>query len=402
MVSIDHASVIEELLSRCITPRSLKLGKALHSNFIKTALNFNYFIVNRLIDLYSKCRSIGSAHNAFEDLPFKNARSWNTIVSASSKMDERDVVSWTLMVAAYARASRQDDANRLFNQMPHKNTVGWTSLMAGFAQNGQNLALLEKGKQIHGHVVKSFNREDLGSVYANNALLDMYCKCGDMRSSKKLFEGMGSTVPNHVTFLGVLSACSHTGSLPDALRILEQMEKDYHIFPRSEHYAVLIDLLGRKNRLSEAMEFVERTPVLSDHVGIWGALLGACRIHQNVDLAMKAAETLFKMEPSTWKILFPLLHCQSKGLVNEFGCGGAAEPGMSPSAGENGTRGSSEYGGGMAAMEMIADPPQSGESLKLDEIFDLFRCACIMTASIERMFLPQISKPIVSMLVECK
>ncbi|CAN1179997.1 Pentatricopeptide repeat-containing protein At2g13600 [Linum perenne] len=297
MVSIDHASVIEELLSRCITPRSLKLGKALHSNFIKTALNFNYFIVNRLIDLYSKCRSIGSAHNAFEDLPFKNARSWNTIVSASSKMDERDVVSWTLMVAAYARASRQDDANRLFNQMPHKNTVGWTSLMAGFAQNGQSkrtldlfkqlleegvvpsgytfvtllsacadLALLEEGKQIHEHVVKSFNPEDFGSVYANNALLDMYCKCGDMRSSKKLFEGMvkkdvvswnsmingfahngladevlivftemvqGSTVPNHVTFLGVLSACSHTGSLPEALRILEQMEKDYHICPRS-------------------------------------------------------------------------------------------------------------------------------------------------------------------------
>ncbi|CAN1190315.1 Pentatricopeptide repeat-containing protein At4g16835, mitochondrial [Linum perenne] len=193
------------------------------------------------------------------------------------------------------------------------------------------LALLEKGKQIHGHVVKSFNREDFGSVYANNALLDMYCKCGDMRSSKKLFEGMvkkdvvswnsmingfahngladeslivfkemvqGSTMPNHVTFLGVLSACSHTGSLSEALRILEQMEKDYHICPRSEHYAVLIDLLGRKNRLSEAMEFVERTPVLSDHVGIWGALLGACRIHQNVNLAMKAAETLFKMEPS--------------------------------------------------------------------------------------------------------
>ncbi|CAN1813415.1 Pentatricopeptide repeat-containing protein At2g21090 [Linum perenne] len=476
MVSIHHASVIDELLSRCITSRNLKLGKALHSNFIKTALNFNYFIVNRLIDLYSKCSSIGSAKKAFEDLPFKNARSWNTIVSASSKlgmmgmarklfdempepnlvsynsmisglsrggcyaealgmfrrlqedcywldeftvvsmvsccasfrglglvrqlhgvglvagleenvvflnslidgygkcgepdvgfgvfsrMNERDVVSWTSMVAAYARASRLDDANSLFDQMPCRNTVAWTSLMAGFAQNGQSkrtldlfkqmleegavpsgytfvtllsacadLALLEKGKQIHGHVVKSFNREDFGSVYANNALLDMYCKCGDMGSSKKLFEGMvkkdvvswnsmingfahngladeslivfkemvqGSTMPNHVTFLGVLSACSHTGSLPEALRILEQMEKDYHICPRSEHYAVLIDLLGRKNRLSEAMELVEKTPVLSGHVGIWGALLGACRIHQNIDLAMKAAETLFKMEPS--------------------------------------------------------------------------------------------------------
>ncbi|CAN1190942.1 Pentatricopeptide repeat-containing protein At3g29230 [Linum perenne] len=350
MVSTDPASIIDEFLSRCITSRSLKLGKALHSNFVKTVLNFNYFIVNRLIDLYSKCSSIGSVHKAFEDLPFKNARSWNTIVSASSKlgmmemarklfdempepnlvsynsmisglsragyyaealgmfrrlqedcvggfwldewMNERDVVSWTLMVAASTRASRLDDANSLFNQMPHRNTIAWTSLMAVFSQNGQNLALLGKGKQIHEHVVKSFNQEGFGSVYANNVLLDMYCKCGDMGSSKKLFEGMvkkdvvswnsmingfahngladeslivfkemvqGTTVPNHVTFLGVLLACSHTGSLSEALQILEQME---------------------------------------DHVGIWGAILGACQIHQHVDLAMKAVETLFKMEHS--------------------------------------------------------------------------------------------------------
>ncbi|CAN0877500.1 Pentatricopeptide repeat-containing protein At5g40410, mitochondrial [Linum grandiflorum] len=75
------------------------------------------------------------------------------------------------------------------------------------------------------------------------------------------------------------------------------METRYHICPRSEQYSILIDLLGRKNRLSEAMEFVERTPVLSKHVGIWGALLGACRIHQDVGLATKAAETLFTIEP---------------------------------------------------------------------------------------------------------
>ncbi|CAN0865156.1 Pentatricopeptide repeat-containing protein At2g21090 [Linum grandiflorum] len=441
--SAADASVIDEygsLLSRCITSRNLKLGKAVHSNLVKTAINFNSFVVNRLIDMYSKCSSVSSARKAFDDLPFKNARSWNSMVSACSKsgmvemarklfdempepnlvsynsmisglsrggyyaealrmfrrlqedcvggvcldeftvvsvvsccasfrglglvrqlhgvglvlgldrnvvllnsvvdaygkcgepdvsfrvfsrMNERDVVSWTSMVAAYTRASRLDDAIGLFKQMPHRNIVAWTSLMAGFAQNGQSertldlfkqmledgiapsgftfvtllsacadLALLDKGKQIHGHILKS---EDFrSSVYANNALLDMYCKCGDMGSSKTLFEGMVTkdvvswnsmitgfahngladesvsifremnTVPNHVTFLGVLSACSHT---------------------------------GRQNRLSEAMELVERTPVLSKHAGIWGALLGACRIHQNVGLAMKAAETLFKIEP---------------------------------------------------------------------------------------------------------
>ncbi|CAI0476063.1 unnamed protein product [Linum tenue] len=436
MKSIGLAAITDEcgsFLSRCITARNLKLGAALHSNLVKRALNLNPFIVNRLIDMYAKCSSIESAEKAFEDLPFKNARSWNTIVSACWKMgmvetarnlfdqmpepnlvsynslisglsrrgyyvealsvfrelqedcvggfcldeytvvsvvsccgclgglglvrqlhtvalvvglgvneivsnvlidgygkcgepetsyrifsrkNERDIVSWTSMVAAYARSSRLDDAMRIFEQMPDRNTVAWTSLMAGFAQNGQNystlelfkqmleegvvpnaftfvtllgtcadLALLEGGKQIHGHLFKFCNREHFGSMYVNNALMDMYCKCGDMRSSKSLFEGMiekdvvswnsmitgfaqngladeslsvfremvqGKARPNHVTFLGVLSACSHTGSLAEALQIPEQMEKDY----------------------------------------------GACRIHPNVDLAMKAAETLFRLEPS--------------------------------------------------------------------------------------------------------
>ncbi|KAL9229643.1 hypothetical protein vseg_005090 [Gypsophila vaccaria] len=466
------------LIAHCITTKNLNLGKLLHSHFIKTTLVFDTFLSNRLIELYAKCGLIESARNVFDELPRKNVRSWNNLVSGCCKnglfhhahrlldempepsivsynavvsglakhglyeesmcfikrmqglysglfldeytivsglsscavlgavkllhqlhvvvlvlglefnvvicnaliaaygkcgypdlsykvfcrMSEGDVVSWTSMVAAFARASRMDDAYLVFDQMPVKNTISWTTLIAGFVQDGKGmeglslfgqmqkegvlpsgftyvaalgacagLALVEKGKQLHCCIIRSSNiKESLLNLYTYNALIDMYCKCGEMRSARMLFETMpekdtvswnslvtglaqnghnresialfdrmiaAQVKPDNVTFLGVLSACCHTGLLDESMRIFDMMAK-HGLKPGSVHYAIMIDLLGRKNKLNEAMELIERAPGGYDHIGMWGALLAACRVHGNMILAKKAADMLFTLEPS--------------------------------------------------------------------------------------------------------
>eukprot|EP01018_Ginkgo_biloba_P024036 Gb_18979 [translate_table: standard] len=273
------------------------------------------------------------------------------------KMPERDVVSWTTMIAGLSQKGYVDEAQKLFEQMPERDVVSWTAMIAGYAQNGYfdealklfhqmqktdvkpnsdtfasvlpacaNLAALEQGKEIHEDIIKNGYMSD---VFVGNALVDMYVKCGSIQDACNVFEKMprrdviswtamilgyamqgcgkealqlfqqmqeSGTNPDHVTFVGVLSACCHAGLVDDGWQYFDCMSQSYHVTPIMEHYCCMVDLLGRAGRLDEAQEFINKMPIKPD-AAVWGSLLRACRSHTNVELGAHVAERIFELEP---------------------------------------------------------------------------------------------------------
>ncbi|KAG0501458.1 hypothetical protein HPP92_001530 [Vanilla planifolia] len=274
------------------------------------------------------------------------------------KMPERNVVSWSTIVLGYCKKGDMEMAKMLFDKMPSKNLVTWTIMISAFAEKGlasqasnvmdrmeearleldagavvailtacAESGLLGLGKRVHSAVKR--NRMRL-TIKISNAMIDMYSKCGDLKEAWNIFmdikdrdlvswnsmilglamHGHGNKalelfakmeaegiMPDRVTFMGVLCACTHKGLIKEARMYFANMEKDYKIVPEIEHYGCLVDLLGRHGLLMEAYNLAKTMP-LEPNAIIWGSLLNACKLHNNVDIAEKVLNELMELVPS--------------------------------------------------------------------------------------------------------
>lgn len=335
----DEASVVSTLTA-CISLKDLELGKELH-NHVREELEFTNIIGNALLDMYAKCGCLSIARQIFNEMPTKNVICWTSMVSGyvnCGQLDEardlfdrspvKDIVLWTAMINGYVQFSRFDEAVTLFRDLqlekvkPDRFTV--VSLLTGCAQ----LGALEQGKWIHGYIEE--NRISVDAV-VGTALIEMYAKCGYIEKSVEIFNGMkqkdtaswtsiicglamnGKTGkaldffskmtwagvrPDDITFIGVLSACSHGGLVEKGRDYFNSMMNRYQIEPKLEHYGCLVDLLGRAGLLDEAENLIEKIPNEKKEiiVPLYGALLSACRIHGNVDMGEQLANRLVEIE----------------------------------------------------------------------------------------------------------
>eukprot|EP01018_Ginkgo_biloba_P037498 Gb_11389 [translate_table: standard] len=306
-VTPDSITIVSALQA-CAHLAALQQGKWIHDHFVTTRLESDVFVGTALIDMYAKCMSVEVARQLFDRLP------------------ERNVVSWSAMIAGYAQSGHVNEALTLFHEMQFTNVIPNSVTIVSVLQACTHLTSLKQGRWIHGCIIRRGFETD---VFVMTALIDMYAKCGNVELARHLFDkmptknvvswsamiagygihGQGENAlalfntmqqtgmkPNHITFVSILSACSHAGLVDEGCQYFESMIRNYRFTPRMEHYACMVDLLGRAGHLDEARGFIEKMP-LQPGVSVWGALLGACRIHCDVELGELVAGRLFDLEP---------------------------------------------------------------------------------------------------------
>ncbi|XP_071693238.1 pentatricopeptide repeat-containing protein At1g14470 isoform X2 [Rutidosis leptorrhynchoides] len=325
------------VISSCSIRRDLKLVNSLVKMISeKKSVRLNKFVKTALLDIYAKCGDLVAARKIFDELGmFKN------------------VVAWNAMISAYARVGDLSSARIVFDKMPTKNVVSWNSLIAGYAQNGESTMAIEVFKGMTtskdvkpdevtmvsvisacGHLgalelgiwaLKFIDENQITlSVSGYNAVIFMYSKCGNIQDAKQVFHNMKTKdvisfntlitgfaahgdgfsavdlfykmkehgfQPDRITYIGVLTACSHAGLLEQGRRVFESISN-----PDVDHYACMIDLLGRVGQLDEAMNLIANMP-MAPHAGVYGSLLNASRIRRRIDIGEFAARELIKIEP---------------------------------------------------------------------------------------------------------
>ena len=327
------------VLKAVIRLSAVEVGRQVHCHAIGTGLDSDVNVVTALVRMYSCCGRILDARKMFDAMSVRNLALWNAMVVGYVKvgdvdnawktfegMPERNLISWTSVIAGYAQMKRPREAMIMFRRMEVENLEPDEVTILAVLSACAHLGSVKLGERIHNYMQKrGFSRK----LHLNNALIDMYAKSGSIRKALDVFEsmkersvitwttmiaglalhGLGREAnemfsqmesalvkPNEITFIAILSACSHAGLVDMGRWYFNNMASQYGIQPKVEHYGCMIDLLGRAGYLQEAHELVRGMPYEAN-AAIWGSLLAASNIHGDAELGEYALQHLMMLEP---------------------------------------------------------------------------------------------------------
>ncbi|KMS95012.1 hypothetical protein BVRB_013230 [Beta vulgaris subsp. vulgaris] len=306
-MNID-AFTLPIIMKNFASKSSVQVARSIHCLAVKTGYACYNHVSNALVDLYGKQGNLDCASKIFNEL------------------SDKDIVSWTSLISSYSYNGCNEEAIKLFCVMRlagvYLDEVLCSSILGACAE----LTVLDSGQQVHATFIKA---GFMSSLLLNNSLLALYGKCGCIEEAFCVFDSMqmrdliswtaiivgyaqngramdsikfhekmlgSGIIPDSVSFLGLLFACSHAGLVDKGKYYFESMDKIYGIKPGPQHYGCMIDLLGRSGHWAEVKIMLNQMEVPPD-ASIWKALLAACRVHSNADLAERAAKNLFKLEP---------------------------------------------------------------------------------------------------------
>ncbi|KAK8958232.1 Pentatricopeptide repeat-containing protein [Platanthera guangdongensis] len=297
---------------------------------------------NTMITCYSKQGEVALAREVFDQNPVKDVVSWNAMIDGYCKAGNlwlarelfdrmgfaRNSVSWNTMMTGYLHQREFGTAISMFREMQMEEVRPTEVTMVSLLSACGHLGALSTGRWLHAYIC---NHHLVIDVILGNALIDMYFKCGNIDAALEVFDemplknvfcwnsvisgfgihghgreaiqvflNMGRTSgikPDGITFVGLLSACSHSGLVSEGKMYFSQMLELYRIVPQIEHFGSMVDLLGRAGLLVEAMRFIETMSVKPNCV-VWGSLLRACKIHKDAEASERVIHRLLELDPN--------------------------------------------------------------------------------------------------------
>ncbi|CAL5037209.1 unnamed protein product [Urochloa decumbens] len=322
---VPNSVTMATVLSASAQLRDLSLGRSIHGIAVKLGVADYDVVVNALVDMYAKCQAVSEANRIF------------------GRILNKDVVTWNSMIAGYAENNMGDDALMLFKQMRLQGAPPDSTSVVNALSASVCLGDLLIGKSFHSYAVK---RAFLSNVYVNTALLNLYSKCADLPSARRVFDEMNDrnsvtwcamiggygmqgdsagsidlfnemlkdgVHPNDVAFTSILSTCSHTGMVTAGKKYFDSMAQHFNITPSMKHYACMVDVLARAGNLEQALEFIDKMPKQAD-VSVWGAFLHGCRLHSRLQFGEEAIKRMMVLHPER-----PDLYVLISNLYTSYG-----------------------------------------------------------------------------------
>ncbi|CAA0812870.1 Pentatricopeptide repeat-containing protein [Striga hermonthica] len=297
-------TTVSTILVACAKSAQLLHGRFVHGYAIRNNLFGDVFVESSLLDFYFKCGCVATAEKVFNLMP------------------KSEIVVWNVMISGYVSSGTYLEALETYDQMRVEgvkpDAITLTTLLSACSQ----LAALEKGKEFHTHINE--NRLNSNEVVMG-ALLDMYAKCGavneavlvfnqlpkkdlvswtsmivahgshgQVSEAMKTFDEMlrANLKPDRVTFLAVISACSHAGLVEKGRSYFNLMVDEYKIRPTTAEYSCLVDLFCRAGRLHEAYEILEKNSLIKEDDDLLSTLFAACHLRGDLLLGEKIASIL--------------------------------------------------------------------------------------------------------------
>ncbi|XP_055960956.1 pentatricopeptide repeat-containing protein At5g13270, chloroplastic isoform X2 [Mercurialis annua] len=296
-------------LKACVGLGDLNFGREIHGHIVKLGLESEVSAGTSLVDFYVKCGCFEFASKAFE------------------RISEPNDVSWSALISGCCQKGEFEESLKIFESLRGKKSENLNSFTyASIFQACSALADFTTGTQIHADAIK---RNLLADQHGRTAMITMYSRCGrleyaneafksiyrpdtvawtamiagyayqgDATEALKLFKMMqhSGVRPNAITFIAVLTACSHSGLVAEGKQYLDSMSSKYGVSPTVDHYDCMIDIYSRAGYLQEALELIRSMPFNPDAMS-WKCLLGGCWKHKNLEIGETAAENLFLLDP---------------------------------------------------------------------------------------------------------